>query len=186
MRRSRTQMPISGMVEHEQQHVADPEAGDEAPEHVRGWVVISCGPGWMPWIIRAPEHQGHGRRAGDCPIVSVGMKAVCAAALLALSGAMIPSIAPLPEARWIAPDALLQRVGDEGRRWSGRCPEGCRRSSRSACPARSARPRRGLPRASAASSGRRSASPSIEPPAARIEAITLGEAEQAHGERESG
>ena len=31
------------------------------------------------------------------PMVSVGMKAVCAAALLADSGAVIPSTAPLPK-----------------------------------------------------------------------------------------
>ena len=59
-------------------------------------VVITCGPGVMPWIIKAPSISAMVALPG-MPSVSVGMKEVCAAALLATSGAATPSIAPLPK-----------------------------------------------------------------------------------------
>jgi hypothetical protein len=55
-----------------------------------------CGPGWMPWMIMAPIISAITGLDG-MPSVSSGMKEVCAAALLADSGAATPSIAPLPK-----------------------------------------------------------------------------------------
>ena len=56
---------------------------------------MTCGPGTMPWMVMAPTISAI-TAFGGMPSVSSGMNAVCAAALLALSGAATPSIAPLP------------------------------------------------------------------------------------------
>ena len=66
------------------------------PQNRAGCLVITCGPGWMPWIIRAPIISAIRGLVG-MPIVSSGMKLVCAPALFAASGAATPSIAPLPK-----------------------------------------------------------------------------------------
>ena len=57
---------------------------------------MTCGPGWMPWIISAPIISAITALAG-MPSVSIGMNEVCAPALLADSGPATPSIAPWPK-----------------------------------------------------------------------------------------
>ena len=49
----------------------------------------------MPWIISAPSMSAMAAPAG-MPRVSIGMKCVSAAALLAASGPATPSMAPRP------------------------------------------------------------------------------------------
>ena len=66
------------------------------PQNSSGCLVITCGPGWMPWIISAPIISAISGLDG-MPSVSMGTKLVCAPALLAASGAATPSIAPLPK-----------------------------------------------------------------------------------------
>ena len=66
------------------------------PQNRSGCLVITCGPGTMPWIVMAPTISAI-TAFGGMPRVSSGMNEVCAAALLALSGAATPSIAPLPK-----------------------------------------------------------------------------------------
>ena len=58
--------------------------------------MATFGPGAIPWMIIAPIIRAMTGLAG-MPKVSMGMKEVCAAALLADSGAATPSIAPLPK-----------------------------------------------------------------------------------------
>ena len=66
------------------------------PQKSSGWLVITCGPGWMPWIIIAPTISAITGLVGR-PSVSIGMNEVCAPALFADSGPATPSIAPLPK-----------------------------------------------------------------------------------------
>ena len=54
---------------------------------------MACGPGWMPWIIRAPIISAMVGLAGT-PSVSIGMNEVCAPALFAASGAATPRMSP--------------------------------------------------------------------------------------------
>src|SRR3546814_11597344 len=61
-----------------------------------GWFTITIGPGAMPWIIMAPSIRAMVALPG-MPRDRVGIKAVWAEALLAASGAAMPSIAPLPK-----------------------------------------------------------------------------------------
>ena len=49
----------------------------------------------MPWMVIAPTISAI-TAFGGMPSVNSGMNEVCAAALLALSGAATPSIAPRP------------------------------------------------------------------------------------------
>ena len=65
------------------------------PQNSSGCLVITCGPGTMPWMVMAPTISAI-TALGGMPSVSSGMNEVCAAALLALSGAATPSIAPRP------------------------------------------------------------------------------------------
>ena len=65
------------------------------PQNRSGALVITCGPGMMPWMVMAPTISAI-TALGGMPSVSSGMNEVCAAALLALSGAATPSMAPLP------------------------------------------------------------------------------------------
>ena len=58
--------------------------------------TMICGPGWMPWIISAPIISAI-KALDGIPMVSSGMKEVCAPALFAASGEATPSIAPLPK-----------------------------------------------------------------------------------------
>ena len=93
-RNSRTQMPTSGRLMM---------ISIRLPIHIEaimpqtrsGCFCITCGPGTMPWMVIAPTISAI-TAFGGMPSVSSGMKEVCAAALLALSGAATPSIAPRP------------------------------------------------------------------------------------------
>src|SRR5436190_7812280 len=66
------------------------------PQNRSGFLVMTSGPGWMPWMIMAPTISAITALDG-MPRVSIGMNEVCAAALLAASGAATPSTAPLPK-----------------------------------------------------------------------------------------
>src|SRR4030095_5670256 len=65
------------------------------PQNRPGFDVITCGPGWMLWIVIAPTIIAITAFSG-IPSVSSGMNDVCAPALLADSGPATPWIAPLP------------------------------------------------------------------------------------------
>src|SRR5882724_3135236 len=65
------------------------------PQKTSGACLTSKGPGWSPWIIKAPSRIAMTALAG-MPRVSRGMNAPPAAALLAASGPATPSIAPAP------------------------------------------------------------------------------------------
>src|SRR6476469_10055779 len=64
------------------------------PQKSWGFDVITCGPGWMLWIIIAPTIIAMTAFSG-MPSVSSGMNDVCAQALFADSGPATPWIAPL-------------------------------------------------------------------------------------------
>ena len=66
------------------------------PQNSSGCLVITCGPGTMPWMVMAPTISAI-TALGGMPSVSSGMNEVCAAALLALSGAATPWMAPRPK-----------------------------------------------------------------------------------------
>ena len=65
------------------------------PQNSSGSSVTTLGPGVMPWMIIAPIISAMTGFDG-MPSVSIGMKDVCAPALLADSGAATPSMAHLP------------------------------------------------------------------------------------------
>ena len=65
------------------------------PQNSSGCLVITCGPGTMPWMVMAPTISAI-TALGGIPSVSSGMNEVCDAALLAVSGAATPSITPVP------------------------------------------------------------------------------------------
>ena len=64
-------------------------------QNMCGCSIISIGPGFSPWMNSAPMKIAVTASPG-MPRVSIGMKAPPTAALLALSGATRPSLAPLP------------------------------------------------------------------------------------------
>ena len=66
------------------------------PQNSAGSVEMMFGPGVTPCRISAPTIIAMVALAG-MPSVRSGMKLVCAPALLALSGAATPSMAPLPK-----------------------------------------------------------------------------------------
>ena len=66
-----------------------------SPQKSAGFADITCGPGWMLWIIIAATISAMVALAGR-PSTSMGMKEVCAAALFADSGLATPAIAPFP------------------------------------------------------------------------------------------
>ena len=66
------------------------------PQNSSGFLVMTSGPGWMPWMIMAPTISAMTALDG-MPSVSIGMNEVWAAALLAASGEATPSTAPLPK-----------------------------------------------------------------------------------------
>ena len=66
-----------------------------SPQKSDGLDVITCGPGWMLWIVMAPTISAITAFSG-MPSVSSGMNDVCAPALFADSGPATPWIAPLP------------------------------------------------------------------------------------------
>ncbi len=65
------------------------------PQKSVGLLVITCGPGWMLWIVIAPIISAI-TAFGGMPSVSIGMNDVCAPALLADSGAATPRMLPWP------------------------------------------------------------------------------------------
>ena len=82
------------------------------PQNRSAFLVMTCGPGTMPWMVMAPTISAI-TALGGTPSVSSGMKEVCAPALLALSGAATPSIAPLPKRRGSVRELFLERIGGE-------------------------------------------------------------------------
>jgi hypothetical protein len=66
------------------------------PQNSSGCLVMTWGPGTMPWMVMAPTMSAI-TALGGMPSVSRGMNEVCAAALLALSGAATPWMAPRPK-----------------------------------------------------------------------------------------
>ena len=86
------------------------------PQNSCGLLVITCGPGWMLWIVIAPTISAI-TALGGMPSVSSGMNEVCAPALLADSGPATPRMAPLPNGTspGRAASLLLERVGRERR-----------------------------------------------------------------------
>jgi hypothetical protein len=74
---------------------------------------MTLGPGWMPWRMSAPIISAITGFDG-MPKVSIGMKEVCAPALLADSGPATPSMAPLPKASRVSSRGAFRRVGGEG------------------------------------------------------------------------
>ncbi len=74
------------------------------PQNSCGLLVMTCGPGWMLWMVMAPTISAI-TALGGMPSVNSGMKEVCAPALLADSGAATPRMLPLPNS--ISPGLLL-------------------------------------------------------------------------------
>ncbi|MNL17720.1 hypothetical protein D3C87_1388290 [compost metagenome] len=66
------------------------------PQNSSGLLVITCGPGWMLWMVIAPTISAI-TALGGMPSVSSGMNEVCAPALLADSGPATPRMLPLPK-----------------------------------------------------------------------------------------
>src|SRR3569832_1834501 len=66
-----------------------------SPQICCGLLVITCGPGWMLWIVIAPTISAI-TALGGMPSVSSGMNDVCEPALLADSGDATPRMLPLP------------------------------------------------------------------------------------------
>src|SRR4051794_20841022 len=87
-------MPISGRFSTTS--IALPTHIDAIrPQKSWGFDVMTCGPGWMLWIIIAPTIIAMTAFSG-MPSVNSGMNDVCAPALFAASGPATPWIAPLP------------------------------------------------------------------------------------------
>ena len=76
------------------------------PQKSAGSVLMTFGPGVIPCRMKAPTISAMTGWAG-MPSVRSGMKEVCAAALLALSGPATPSIAPLPNSDLREPDRFF-------------------------------------------------------------------------------
>ena len=68
------------------------------PQNRFAFLVMTCGPGTMPWMVIAPTISAM-TAFGGMPSVRSGMNEVWAPALLALSGPATPSIAPWPKRR---------------------------------------------------------------------------------------
>jgi hypothetical protein len=82
-------------VEHHEQEVAHPHAGDHSPEEL-GLGRHDLRAGLDAVDDHRADHQRHHRVGRDAEREH-GMNEVCAAALFADSGAATPSIAPLPK-----------------------------------------------------------------------------------------
>ena len=90
----RTQMPISGRLSTISIRLPI-HMLTIMPQNRPGFCSMTWGPGTMPWIIMPPIIIAITALEG-MPSVSMGMNEVCAAALLAASGAATPSIMPVP------------------------------------------------------------------------------------------
>src|ERR1700693_6111912 len=77
------------------------------PQNMSGCSRIRSGPGWTPWMRKAPSRTAM-TTLGAMPRVSRGIIAPPVAALLAASGAAVAEALRVPR------DAPLQRVGDKG------------------------------------------------------------------------
>src|SRR5574343_1078646 len=66
------------------------------PQNSSGLLVITCGPGWMLWMVMAPTISDI-TALGGMPSVSSGMKEVCEPELLADSGEATPRMLPWPK-----------------------------------------------------------------------------------------
>ena len=84
------------------------------PQNSSGCLVMTCGPGTMPWMVMAPTISAI-TAFGGMPSVSSGMNEVCAAALLALSGRGDALDGAVAEALRRLRHLLLERVGGERR-----------------------------------------------------------------------
>ena len=84
------------------------------PQNSEGLDVITCGPGWMLWMVIAPTISAITAFSG-MPSVSSGMNEVCAPALLADSGTGDAFDRALAEAAGVLGDFLLDRIGGERR-----------------------------------------------------------------------
>src|SRR3712207_2002184 len=91
---SLTHMPISGRLRITSIRLPT-HIETIRPQNSVGLLVMTCGPGWMLWMVMAPTINAI-TALGGMPRVSNGMKEVCEAELLADSGAATPSMAPLP------------------------------------------------------------------------------------------
>ncbi|MNY53873.1 hypothetical protein D3C86_1896720 [compost metagenome] len=87
-------MPISGRLRMTSSRLPS-HIETMRPQNSCGWSPIMRGPGCTPWIMKAPSISAMVGLPG-MPSRSVGMNAVCEAALLADSGPATPSTAPLP------------------------------------------------------------------------------------------
>ena len=83
------------------------------PQKSAGSSLMTLGPGVMPWMMKAPIISAITGWAG-MPRVSIGMKEVCAAALLADLGAGDALDGALAEVLRALRELLLDRVGGEG------------------------------------------------------------------------
>ena len=84
-----------------------------SPQKSLGFDVITCGPGWMLWMVIAPTIIAITAFSG-MPSVSSGMNDVCAPALLADSGPATPGDRALAELFGMLGDLLFDRIRSEG------------------------------------------------------------------------
>ncbi|MCY1550678.1 hypothetical protein D9M68_869480 [compost metagenome] len=66
-----------------------------SPQKMSGCSVISCGPGWMPWISSAPRISAITASPG-MPRLIVGIKSTCVLECDDASGEATPAIMPVP------------------------------------------------------------------------------------------
>ncbi len=67
-----------------------------SPQKSSGLLAITCGPGWMLWMVIAPTISAM-TALGGMPSVSIGMNEAWAPALLADSGPATPRMLPCPQ-----------------------------------------------------------------------------------------
>src|SRR5438128_283923 len=78
------------------------------PQKRLGFLIMTSGPGWIPWMIIAPAIVAITAFEG-MPSVSIGINEVWAAALFADSGEATPSTAPWPNSSGYR-DSFFSRV----------------------------------------------------------------------------
>ena len=98
------------------------------PQNRVGFLVITCGPGMMPWMVMAPTISAI-TAFGGMPSVSSGMNEVCAPALLALRPGHALDGAAAEAARILG--KLLRPYRRRTARAPRHCRAGCRGSTRS-------------------------------------------------------
>ncbi len=90
-----TQTPISGTLSSTSRILPTQKLATR-PQKISGCCVISCGPGTIPWIIKAPSSSAITASPG-IPRLMVGMKSPCTDECVEASGQTTPSIAPWPK-----------------------------------------------------------------------------------------